>query len=65
MTTDILLQSEHSGVCPSGFITKEINRATKKIGMNKGEKVQQNYNVLKTRVRKPINQAKKLKNKSR
>jgi hypothetical protein len=43
MTTDILLHSEHSGGCPRGFITKEINRDNKE---NWGNWEQKKYNKI-------------------
>lgn len=68
MTTDILLHSEHGDGCPSGFITNERENKENLEEISKGRKyVQQNRVVRrkKKRVRKPINQAKKLKNESR
>jgi hypothetical protein len=66
MTTDILLHSEHAGGCASGFITKGRESNENWEGISKGRK---KYNKIRAyennRVRKLINQAKKLKNKSR
>jgi hypothetical protein len=43
MTTDVLLHSEHAGVCPSGFIKKERGNKENWEGISKGRKnVQQN-----------------------